>query len=480
MREFFKTHRVFVAILGLGLFAFSARNATDPDLWWHLRTGQLILQNHAVFHTDPYSFTRGGQPWINHEWLSDLFMYGLYRTGGKDALIVAFAGIAAGAFLLLFAHCPGKPYLAGAVTVWGALASAPSLGIRPQIISLLFVSFFLWLLERPPEKVALLWWTVPLTVLWVNLHAGFALGIALIALFLLGDLIAAGSEAWPTVKPRVWRLSLVLAGCLAVVPLNPYGTRMYWYPWETLSSHAIARYIQEWASSDFHQAMYLPFLLLVLALMAATAISPLRLKARELLLLTAMLYEGLHSVRHIPIFALVAAPILASLIQATCEQHAIYLRPVESSPRSAKLLLNAVLLASFAVFPVLRFRFIFQRQTIEEAREFPAQAVVFLLQNKPAGPLLNSYNWGGYLIWKLYPQYRVFVDGRTDLYDDGFLDDMASIYFAQGEWQRRFEPWQIQTVLLPPDAPLATILRSRAGWKMVYSDSKAIILTRSF
>ena len=67
--------RVFVAILGLGLFAMAARNVTDPDVWWHLRTGQLILQNHALFHTDPYSFTRFGQPWIDHEWLSQLLIF---------------------------------------------------------------------------------------------------------------------------------------------------------------------------------------------------------------------------------------------------------------------------------------------------------------------------------------------------------------------------------------------------------------------
>src|SRR5271155_4706167 len=93
-----ETRRVMVAILALGLLAMSARRMTDPDVWWHLRTGQLILQNHGVFHTDPYSFTRFGQPWMNHEWLSDVFIFGAYRAAGWGGLIVGFGIVITAAF----------------------------------------------------------------------------------------------------------------------------------------------------------------------------------------------------------------------------------------------------------------------------------------------------------------------------------------------------------------------------------------------
>ena len=82
MTSLLQTRHVFVAILALGLFTMAARGMTDPDVWWHLRTGQLILQNHSLFHTDPYSFTRFGQPWINHEWLSEVLLFGIYRLAG--------------------------------------------------------------------------------------------------------------------------------------------------------------------------------------------------------------------------------------------------------------------------------------------------------------------------------------------------------------------------------------------------------------
>src|ERR1700722_6590801 len=131
MRELLEKRRVFIAILALGLFALSARNVVDPDFWWHLRTGQLMVQNHAVFHADPYSFTRFGQPWINHEWLSDVLIFGLYRLAGLGGLIVFFGVVTTVIFVLTFLRCAGNPSVALAITVWVAFASAPLWGARP-------------------------------------------------------------------------------------------------------------------------------------------------------------------------------------------------------------------------------------------------------------------------------------------------------------------------------------------------------------
>ena len=147
MTALLQTRRVFVVILALGLFTMTARGITDPDVWWHLRTGQLISQNHGIFHTDPYSFTRFGQPWINHEWLSEVLMFALYRVAGFGGLIVAFAAVISATLFLVFLRSAGRPYLAALMTLWGAVASAPSWGVRPQMFSLLLASIFLVLLE---------------------------------------------------------------------------------------------------------------------------------------------------------------------------------------------------------------------------------------------------------------------------------------------------------------------------------------------
>ncbi len=293
----------------------AARHITDPDIWWHLRTGQLILQNHAVFHTDPFSFTKFGQPWVNQEWLSEVIMALLYRAAGWSGIIVFFAAITSSSFMLVYLRCAGRPYLAAACAIWAAFCSAPAWGARPQIFSLLLASLFLLLLERSATNPKVLWYTPPLMLLWVNLHAGYAIGIAFMILFLLGDVldIALGLELWSKIRRRFSILLVSCAASLAVVPLNPYGFRMYWYPLQTVDSPAMQNYISEWMSPNFHRGMYLPALLMILALLALAAVSSRRLRPTEILLLAFTLWAALHSARHVPIFALVAAPLIANL-----------------------------------------------------------------------------------------------------------------------------------------------------------------------
>jgi hypothetical protein len=483
MTSLLDTRRVFVAIVAIGLFAMAARSVTDQDVWWHLRTGQLILQNHALFHADPYSFTRLGQPWVNHEWLVDVLIFSLYRAAGWAGPVVIFAALTSAAFMLLFVRCSGRPPVAAAFAVWGAIASAPAWGVRPQTISLFLASLFLLLLERSYARPNVVWCALPLMLLWVNLHAGFAIGIALIFLFLIGDALDAafGFEKWTTASPRLQKLSLVLAACIAIVPLNPYGTRMYWYPLQTVHSRAMQAYISEWFSPNFHLGMYFPVLFLMLAILIAAAMSPLRLRPRELLLLSVTTWAALHAARHIAIYAMVATPILSNLACAWWgERTPFKLRSKEPSLTPSRQVFNGFVLAAFLMFAVLKVGSVLSSQTDAEKRSFPVSAVSFLNANRFPGPMFNNYNWGGYIIWRSYPEYRVYIDGRADLYGDRLMDQFASTYhISNASWRLTVDQWGIQTVILPPDAPMISALRLRPDWKLVYGDSQAIILRRA-
>jgi hypothetical protein len=145
-----------------------------------------------------------------------------------------------------------------------------------------------------------------------------------------------------------------------------------------------------------------------------------------------------------------------------------------------KTLVNVALLAGFLVFTIARVRHLTLEQPSAEAKELPEAAVSFIASHRPPAPILNHYNWGGYFIWRLYPEYRVYIDGRADLYGDAFMDDLATTYYLRGDsWRRSFEKWGIRTVVLPPDAPLVTALRGLPDWETVYSDSHAVVLTRT-
>src|ERR1700674_6141386 len=488
MRRLFRTRQVFLAVLFLGLAAMAVRNVSDPDLWWHLKTGQYIIAHKTIPHTDACSYTRDGQPWVAHEWLSELFLYGLYRTAGWAGLILVFAAITAATFFLLYLRCAATPYLAGFVTVWGAIAGAPSWGVRPQTLTWLLVSLWLLILDRSEQNRLLLWWTLPLMFLWVNLHASYALGLVILALFIVGELleVSLGLVALQQARPHLQALALTLLFNLILVPLNPNGVRLYWYPIETLRSRAMQNYIVEWFSPNFTSTEFWPFLLLLLGTIAALAWIPRAVRVPNILLLLTSAYAALFSMRMIPFFVLIAVPILSQQ-----PHYWIVLRksgnpefePVGSETQAhrtrftPKLLLNTVMAAAMIVFVCLRLVRVLEQQPLVEQAPFPAGAVEFLKMHPTDGPVFNHYDWGGYLIWKLHPEVRVFIDGRADLYGEHLLKQFADTFQIKGDWKQTLNQWHVKTVVVPANSALAEALGRESGWTISYRDRQATIFT---
>ena len=473
MNKALNAKHTFMAVLFLGLFALTVRNVTDPDVWWHLKTGQYIAQHKSVPHSDPFSYTRVGEPWVAHEWLTELLLYGIERSTGFGGLIVIFAVVLCAAFFLLYLRCGPDPYVAGVAVLYGAWATMPVWGVRPQVLSLLLTSLWLLILERSERNSKLLWWTLPLTLLWVNLHAGFALCLALSALFLVGELFERllGYSQQSTQHLRIAVLILLLD--VLIVPLNPNGLRMFSYPIETLRSVAMQSYIAEWASPNFHHAEYWPFLLIVLATFAALSWSHRALRPRDLLLLVVSLYAGLCAIRMMPLFVLIVTPLVCQRLGdwATNRSQQPMRPPSPSAP-----LLNGAMVLAIAIFAGVHTAQVIQRQPQAEVQHFPSRAVAFLL-GRPSGRIFNHYDWGGYLIWSLYPSTPVFIDGRADLYGQQLLDQFANTYQFKGDWQQIQQQWGIDQVLVPPDSALATGLRTSPGWTVAYEDSQAVVLT---
>ncbi len=487
MIRMLSTRRVFVVALMLGLFGLTARGMRDPDFWWHLRTGQHIAQTHSVPHLDFYSFTNAGKQWITHEWLSELIFYGVYRSTGFGGLIILFGLIIGGAFALTYFRSPARPYIAGLSVVLAALTTAPMWGVRPQMFSLLLTSIFLFVLYPHPDTLEApgknLLWLIPATLLWANLHAGYAVGLALIALAIVAWLLDAviGSVPRDEALRAVRLLATLLLLCAAVVIVNPNGTHLYSYPFQTLHSRAMQTYIVEWASPDFHLKRFQPFLLLVLATFGTLALSPRRERPGTVLLLVATAYAGMRSSRHIFIFALIAAPLLAKYASAWLSEKKWEQRmnTPEEIPTRSKAMLNAALAVAMIAFTATRVRMVVSHQPATEAQNCPVAAVAFIDEQHPAGPFFNHYDWGGYFIWKLYPKYRVYIDGRADVYGDSFLNEFMDTYRAEIDWRNTFDKYEIQSVLLPPHTALTTALRREPGWKNIFEDKQAVIFTRT-
>ena len=468
--------RTFAGILLLGLLAMTARNAVDPDLWWHLRTGQWIMQTGHIPHTDPFSFTRAGNPWVSHEWLSEVAFYEMWRYSGAAGLIIFSALVTTVGFMVVYARCPAKPAGAAVAVAIAALAAAPAWGVRPQMFTFALASLMLWLLERGERRPWDMLWIPPLFLLWLNLHAGFALGPALLLAWAIGLVweMASGQTSWREVGPYLLRILLVLAACMALVPLNPSGTQLYRYPLDVLRSGGMRSFIVEWLPPDFHQLLYAPVLLIWMGLLVALARPGSRPRARVVVPLILTFAAALDAVRHIPILALVATPVLAAIFCASASAE-------PTAPNSSSqypLAFRGAVLLLLAIFAVVRWDNLLRRQSRVEVEHYPSRAVEFLDSSPQPGRLFVYYDWGGYAIWKLYPQYRVFVDGRADLYGDELLHQFQEMWQVRTDWRRDLDSWGVQSVLVPPSSALSEALLLDPNWRVNYQDSQAIVFLR--
>jgi hypothetical protein len=490
LRQLLSTRKLLIYVALLLIFAGAAQPITDRDFWWHLKTGQYIVDTRTIPHTDIFSSVRFGSEWITHEWLSEVFIYGIFRALGFPGLIIFFALIVTAAFGISYLTCRARsvpPVIAAFAILLGAFATMLIWGVRPQMFSLLLASIFLYVLDRYARggRVGTLWWLVPLTVLWANLHAGFALGPTLIVVTVLGLSLEAllsrgqGAVDWR----RIRLLVLVLIICVLAVSLNPNGLRLYSYPFETLNSSSMMQYIQEWRSPNFHDPRFLGLALLLLACLFVFALSNRRPRLHELLLLLVTAWGALHSGRNIPFFALVAIPLVAEHLWNWIGSHpagklTLDEENIKKDP-FIKLAINGSLMLVVTVLIVLGVYTASREQAKTEVEQFPAAATDFVKAQSLPQPIFNDYDWGGYIIWRLYPEYKVYIDGRADVYGDQIMVSFFNAYDGKAGWSELLDRDGIQTVMIKPNVPLASLLRvDSSNWTKMYEDKQAVIFIR--
>lgn len=481
--------RLLIAFFILIILAAAARPITDPDFWWHLRTGQYIVETRAIPHTDIYSSVKFGSEWVTHEWLSEVLMYSIFRLTNYVGLIAFFALIVALSFFITYLRCELRApnaYISALALIVGTAATIPTWGVRPQMFSILFAAVFLWVLDQK-ENSRVIWLLVPLTILWVNMHAGFPVGLVLMLLTIGGVALDAYIiekisifEIWH----RTRKLFLIWLISCAAVCVNPNGLRLYTYPLETLRSRSMMLYIQEWRPPDFQDPMFLGLIVLMVVTFCVLAVSNKRAVPSELLMLGTTAAATLRSARNVPFFALVATPILAGHLWTRLAPYTTVGDSLLRDKRgrawnSSTLLLNILLLVAAPLLAAtMRIRNSAQIQRLVEARDFPHAAVEFMKLRNVAQPIYNEYHWGGYLIWNLYPRYRVFIDGRADVYGDELMDEYFRMHDGAKDWRELLDHYGIQSVLVSPDAALSSLLREDKLWEVKFESPQVVIFVR--
>lgn len=456
----------------------------DGDTGWHIRTGEYILAHHAAPAEDLFSFSKAGQPWYAWEWLSDVAFAVLFGIGGLKA-IVLFAGTLIAGFatlLLLYTIWRGSNALLAACACLLALGgSSMHLLARPHVFTLFLLPACLWMVEADRRKnSARIWLLIPLTILWTNLHGGFLIFLACLALVVAGSAVEAllGRPRWGAVR----RYAVVLAGCAAGSIVNPYGVALHIHIVEYLRSDWIKNLIQEFQAPTFRTEGQLQYEVLLLAGLVLSGLLLRKQRITEALLLLFLAHSSLTSLRHAPIYSAVAAPLIAS------ELTAWWKTAVEGRKKSSVLhilhQLGEDLTAGFrrtSAWPaVVIVALAFVDAPIKWPRDFPSEAFPTAMVHANAnilqsGRLLTTDQWGDYIIYSFYPRQKVFIDGRSDFYGETLGTEYLHLLQGAYDWQSILKRHRFEVALLPVEWPLAQLLKLDPSWQVIKDDSRAIL-----
>lgn len=456
----------------------------DGDTGWHIRAGEYILNTGKIPATDLFSFSKPGAPWFAWEWLSDLGFAVLFRWGGLKA-VVLLGGVLIALFstvVLRFAIWRGgNPSMAFPLTMFAVGASTIHFLARPHLFTLLLLPAALWALEADRRKQSRgVWFLIPLTALWTNLHGGFAIFLVCLALFSIGIAVESllGNPQWNLVR----RYALLLAGCSLATLLNPFGLQLHMHIIQYLRSDWIRNLVQEFQSPSFRGEGQAQFEILLIAglLVAGRLIAEKRMV--EVLWILFLAHSALGSARHAPLYAAIAAPIMAAELTGLWRSRLVNARPtslssilfqvgqdLEPTFRRASLWVPAAI----AVIACIN-------APIAWPVDFPKEAFPTQMVHRNAGRL-NSHRvfttdqWADYLIYSFYPNQKVYFDGRSDFYGEELGKDYLTL--LQGGYTSRqiLRRNRFDLVLVPVDWPLASILKLSGEWTVLEDDGHAIL-----
>jgi hypothetical protein len=450
------------ALLGVALIPAMLGSAStifnDGDVSWHIATGQWILDNRAIPHADPFSFTWAGKPWVPIDWLAEVIMATVHGAGGYPGLaaLVSAALMALCALVFFNARRFVGPWIALGTVVAMVVALIPMMLARPHLLAWPMVAGWLWLMLRarrhdraPPLLAALL------IALWVNFHGSFAIALVIAAAFGLEALVATKDRMRALRQWAVFGLACALAALA-----NANGIAGIVHPLK-IANLAMLPLISEWKRSS---PSVTPFFFALLALLVGLALwrrpslHPVRWLLLAFLLVMAML-----QVRHQAVFAIAAAMVLPEGF-ARAKRDAL---PFPRATAMVVLAVCAVLVAIRAAMPI----------ELPENERNPWRLIAAVPADLRGQPMLNGYSMGGPLILS---GIRPYIDGRADMYGDDLVIDYKAI--TEGDaaaLQRAVNRWDIGWAIIPTRYDkLVALLDRMSGWRMVKDDAAGRIYVR--
>jgi hypothetical protein len=484
----------FLTVLILGLVGvqyvvtMAKPDFNDPDIWWHLRNAQYLVQHHQFLRQDMYSFTAAAKPWVNTEWLSEIPFYFAYRAFGLSGLKAMTFVLPSILMLLLLYLCyqESRNFKASAaVCCFATLLAVVSYGPRTILFGYIFLVALLIILQRFRNHGKGPLWVIPLLFCgWANTHGSWAIGLIL---FFLSGIAGLVGGTWGRIESTRWTPSqmrtLALAGASSIAALfiNPYGWRLVYYPFDLAFKQKLnVAHVAEWVSVNFQDARGKLVFLLTVAFFLAGLVRNRRWNLGEVLMLLFALHTALSHIRFLVLLGIVMAPVLAKLLDFFPPY-----RPELETPRVNVAVMLGMVVAMVYFWP--------HAAAIRksQAETYPAGLLPYLKAHPPQGNLVNYYLWGGYLEWNA-PDVKMFIDSRVDIFEyAGVLQDYLDL-LGSDSLVRRIDPilqkYNARYVLFPPGDSSNALLRGSGliyllqhdpHWKVAYQDKVCVLMERS-
>jgi hypothetical protein len=447
------------------------------DIAYQIRTGQLMLETGTILDRDPFTFTVGGQPWLNQQWGASLFLGLAFDTLGWSGLLIVRALLIGLTFALVLAACRASgatAVVSSLVTIGSFAVAATNLALRAQTFGLLCFAALVAILAWRRRYPWLLWTIPPIMIIWANTHGSFFIGWLALAVAVAEDILA--RSRWARRGVTVTILSV-----LATV-LGPWGLASWGYVLELSTNPVIARLISEWQPSTMRTVSGLLFFAsvgLVVALLVARGRA---LSWLQVAWLGALAVVGLMAERGVAWWAIGAAPLVTVLVSGLQVRRRSLADPSVDERRSPVYgaLLGVLLLLGLVALPIWRPSHpLYGPEGM--LRNAPRGVTETLLAEVPAGErVLAEQVWGSWLELAV-PEVSVMVDSRIELFDVATWADYVHVVNGRADWPAILDRWGVTVIALSTDgaAQLRPFLGAETGWVLLHEDEAGVVYTRS-
>lgn len=469
---------IFIAVLLLGQRMLNL----DGDLPRHLLTGKYILETRSFPTTEPFIHPYFNQPYVPHEWLTDVIFYITYTYTGLAGIVALSALLLASTFTILFSDLSTRLNLripVFLIIAWGAIATSLNWAVRPHVVSMFLLAVWLvWAGDlRRGIKIPL--WRFPVFMLvWSNLHGEFIAGILVLLAYSAGwiiDYFLDPEDTKLSIGKNIW-LALLLS--IPASFLNPGGVG----PWISILGFVNNQYLMSRMVEANTPNFQAPEMRVLLGLLTVSifllAIKKEKLSAGQGLLLTGFSAMSLIAVRNIHLYGVVAPFVLAETLGASrnfriIDRLEITIQNVEGNikgifwPAMTAIILSTLIITNSTAKIFYQFT----------PPMFPVSAVEWLEKNPQQGKMFNELNWGGYLALHLWPEQLTFVDSMADVTGEVTIQYETVITLADG-WENILEKHNIEWAIIESGSPLAQTLENNQHWHNIYEDNITVILRK--